>query len=174
MAQQQPTGSVSGLSDAQRAQARARAVQAAQVGLAHRAQMTYTEASPARWSGIADRRDSAQEEFPVDSDCSSFVTWCLWNGLHVLFGVGDVVNGENWTGGYTGTMLDHGKQVVELADLEIGDCVLYGQPGTTGDHVTIVVETGPVPTVISHGQPGTPIEEAYNYRPDVMEYRRYI
>lgn len=170
---QNPTPSVSGLSDGHCAQARERAVQAAQVALAHHTQMTYTE-GPARWSGIAQHRDSAKDQFPVDSDCSSFVTWCLWNGLHLLFGVRDTVNDKDWQGGYTGTMLDCGRRVPAIADVLPGDCVIYGT-GAPGEHTAIVVDAkGGVPHVISHGGPTTPGYFPYNYRSDVMEVRRYI
>jgi hypothetical protein len=42
---------------------------------------------------------------------SSFATWCLWNGLALRFGLGDIVNAAGWTAGYTGTMLEHGLPV---------------------------------------------------------------
>jgi hypothetical protein len=175
MGQQQSTStaSVSGLPDPERVKARARAVQAAQVALAHKAQMQYTEGAE-RWEGIADHRDAVDGQFPTYSDCSSFVTWCLWNGLHLGFDLSDLVNGDGWAGGYTGTMLVHGKQVMRIADVLPGDCVIYGS-GPPGEHTAIIVDTEDgVPHVISHGGPTSPDYLPYNYRPDAFQIRRYI
>jgi hypothetical protein len=167
------TSAVSGLALPQRVRARDRAVQAARVALANQPHMTYTE-GPQRWEGIAAKRNAALGQYPIDSDCSSFVTWCLWNGLHLLFGLPDLVNGDNWQGGYTGTMLQHGKPVQQIANVLPGDAVIYGT-GAPGVHTAIVVDTnGGVPHVISHGSPQSPVYLAYNYRPDVLQFRRYI
>jgi hypothetical protein len=165
--------SVSGLSRDQRIRARDRAVQAALLGL-HNAPKVHYTMDARRWSGIKKHRDARVGEYPTQSDCSSFATWCLWNGLHLGFGLGDLVNGAGWNAGYTGTMLTHGKRVRHLANVRRGDCVLYGSGGT-GEHVTIVVgKRQGVPMVVSHGSEGGPYFVAYNYRPDVMEIRRYI
>ena len=151
--------------------ARLGAVFAARLTLAHKSQTHYTE-GPQRWQGIAEKRDPHRGQFPVYSDCSAFATWCLWAGLRYM-GTGDVVNGENWTGGYTGTMLEHGT-IVEAADAWRGDCVIYGTPGSTGAHTAICVTPGPNPLVISHGSEAGPFLLKYSYRPDVMEVRRYV
>jgi len=165
--------SVSGLSRDQRIQCRERVVQAALLGLSNTAQVHYTM-DGRRWSGIANSRNARLGQFPTHSDCSAFATWCLWNGLFLGFGLGDLVNGAGWTGGFTGTMLEHGKPVRHLANVRRGDCVLYGS-GPPGNHVTIVVgKQGGVPVVVSHGSEPGPFKLAYNYRNDVMEIRRYI
>jgi cell wall-associated NlpC family hydrolase len=96
--------------------------------------------------------------------------------LFLKFGLGDVVNGEGWTGGYTGTLRDHGLPVKHVANLLRGDLVHYG-PGK-GSHVAIVVSkpgTG-VPMVVTWGDRdgGNPSMDEYNYRTDVAEFRRYI
>jgi hypothetical protein len=92
-------GSVSGLTREQRIRARDRTVQAALLALHHAPQVHYTQDLVQRWDGIAKRRNARVGEFPRNADCSSFATWCLWNGLHLGFGLGDLVNGFNWTAG---------------------------------------------------------------------------
>jgi hypothetical protein len=170
--------SVSGLSRDQRIRARDRAVQAAMLGLSNTGAVHYvtpgTPQSAKRWDGIKNRRDARLGQFPKNSDCSSFATWCLWNGLHLAFGLGDLVNGAGWMAGFTGTMINHGKRVRHLANVRRGDCVLYGS-GPSPSHVTIVVgrQQG-VPMVVSHGSEPGPFFVRYDYRSDVMQIRRYI
>ena len=164
--------SISGLSRDHRIRCRDRAVHAAKLALAHPDEVHYNEFGP-RWDGITHRRNSSHGQFPLQSDCSSFATWCLWNGLHLVYGLGDIVNGENWTGGYTGTLREHGKRVRDTSSALRGDLVHYG--GGTGAHVAIVVEMRDgTPWVISHGSEEGPFYLAYNYRSDVSHIRRYI
>jgi hypothetical protein len=163
----------SGLNASQRLKARERAAQAAVLAL-HHAPNHYSQDPTPRWEGISKRLNSAHGQFPKVADCSSFATWCLWNALHLKFGLDDVVNGHDWTAGYTGTMRSHGMRVQDAANLLRGDCVHYG-PGT-GAHVTIVVSrpAGGVPHVVSWGSEGGPYYAPYNYRSDVDHFRRYI
>jgi len=169
----EPRQGPSGLRHGKKTAARDRAVQAAVLGYHHARAIHYTQGS-ARWQGIADTRFSRKGEYPTQADCSSFCTWCLWNALKVAYGVKDVVNGANWTAGYTGTMLSHGNVVEKLADVRRGDLVLYGN-GAPGKHVAIVVgKKNKVPMVVSHGSEGGPYYVAYNYRSDIMCIRRYI
>jgi len=164
---------VSGLDKDQRAAARQAAVKAALSGLDNISEVHYTQDSR-RWDGISNNRLAARGNVPHHSDCSSYATWCLWNGLSQGFEVGDVVNGLDWTAGYTGTMLQNGKQVRRAEKLRQGDCVIYGSawPGT---HVAIVVgRQDGVPMVVSHGSEAGPFFVRYDYRPDVLEFRRYI
>jgi hypothetical protein len=165
--------SVSGLDHDQRVRARDRSVQAAMLALHHAPQLHYTQGA-SRWEGIQERRSARLGQFPTHADCSSFATWCLWNGLALGFGVADVVNGANWSAGFTGTMLAHGKRVRRIAKVLRGDCVLYGN-GPPGHHTALVVgvQDGR-PMVVSHGSEAGPFFVAYDYRPDVMEIRRYI
>jgi hypothetical protein len=164
--------SASGLGPGQRLRARERASQAAELGIHHAAQIHYTQGA-ARWQGISKRRNARRGQFPTQADCSSFVSWCLWNALYLGFGIGDVVNGTGWTGGYTGTMRSHGVRVQHAANLLRGDCVHYG-PGT-GLHVTMVVgKRAGVPMVVSHGSEGGPYYVQYDYRDDIEEFCRYI
>jgi hypothetical protein len=165
--------SASGLSRDQRIRCRDRVVQAAKLALANKADVHYTEGGR-RWSGINKHRDASHGQFPDHSDCSSFATWCLWNGLALRFGLGDIVNGVGWTAGYTGTMLDHGMVVRFASNALPGDCVFYGA-GPPGKHVAVVVKmVGGAPMVISHGSEPGPYYLAYNYRSDVLQIRRYI
>jgi cell wall-associated NlpC family hydrolase len=164
--------SVSGLSRDHRIRCRDRAVHAAKLALAHPAEVQYTEGG-LRWDGIAHRRNSSHGQYPLNSDCSSFVTWCLWNALHLVYNIGDIVNGEGWHAGYTGTLRQHGKRVGDPSSALRGDLVHYG-PGT-GAHVAIVVriENGH-PMVISHGGRDGPFYLDFDYRDDVSHIRRYI
>ena len=79
--------SASGLSRDQRIRCRDRVVQAARLTLANKEHTHYTE-GPLRWDGIKNRRNAEIGQFPEYSDCSSFATWCLWNGLVLRFGLG--------------------------------------------------------------------------------------
>ena len=87
--------SVSGLSAHHRQQAKARTVQAATLGLHNAARLHYTQ-DGRRWRGIDAHKVAARGQYPTQADCSSFATWCLWNGLFVPFGVRDTVNGARW------------------------------------------------------------------------------
>lgn len=165
--------SVSGLAKCQRAIARDRTVHAALLGLHHAPALHYTQ-GPQRWEGIARHKVARKDEFPLHADCSAFATWCLWNGLHLPFGLADVVNGASWTAGYTGTMAQHGREVTHVKNALPGDCVLYG-PAPTYEHVAIVVAVkAGVPMVVSHGSEPGPFFLRYNYRSDVGQIRRYI
>lgn len=165
--------SVSGLSKFHRTEARGRAVQAALLGFKNALHIHYTQ-QPSRWEGIAHRKVAREQEYPHNADCSSFVTWCLWNGLYLPYKARDTVNGTNWQAGYTGTMLNHGKRVKELANVQRADCVIYGHH-PTGDHTAIVVgrRDGKI-MVVSHGSEGGPYYVRHDYRGDIMQIRRYI
>ena len=145
------------------------------LALSRKASLHYTQ-GPRRWDGIRLDLRSQESECPEYADCSSFATGCLWNGLHVKFGVRDTVNGAGWKAGYTGTMLNCGKRVVHLGNVIRGDCVIYGDGGT-GKHTAIVVgrrKRDNKPMVVSHGSESGPHYVAYDYRSDIMEIRRYI
>jgi hypothetical protein len=166
--------SVSGLSKHQRTLARSRARDAAWLTYNHKGRVHYTQ-SARRWDGINKKMNARVGKYPKYADCSSFATWCLWNGLFIPFSCRDTVNGANWQHGYTGTMLSHGKEVVHIANTLIGDCVIYG--GGTGAHTAIIVKGGNVterPMVISHGSEAGPFYLPFDYRSDVNCIRRYI
>jgi len=166
--------SVSGLSKANRIRCRDRVVGAAWLAYNHKVQVHYTQ-SGRRWEGIRNGDNARKGEYPKYADCSSFATWCLWNGLYLGFKVRDTVNGTDWKAGYTGTMLKHGKPVQHKENILRGDCVIYGKSGSTGAHTAIVVATkSGTPMVISHGSEAGPFYVPYNYRSDIMVVRRYI
>jgi hypothetical protein len=146
---------------------RIRVVRAAMLGFKHRDEVHYTM-GPRRWDGITNRCRSHLGRYPKWADCSSYVTWVLWDALGGPSAGPDVVNGQSWRGGYTGTMKDHGRRVT-LEQAMPGDLVLYG--GGTGSHVTIVVGKN---KVISHGSEGAPFLTKPDYRDDLAEVRRYF
>jgi CHAP domain len=146
---------------------RRRVIRAAVLGVKHADQVHWTQGAR-RWDGIANRCRSHRGRFPLWADCSSYVTWCLWDAFGGANAGPDVVNGNNWKGGYTGTLKNHGR-VVSLANAKPGDLVHYG-PGT-GAHVTIVIGKN---KVVSHGSEGGPHVLRPDYRSDISQVRRYF
>lgn len=129
-------------------------LRAAHVAYENRAHATYTE-GPARWDGIANHRRSILGEYPHDADCSSFATWCYWDGIQFLIrllGLGDILNGANWQAGYTGTLTEHG-QAIEYGHTVPGDICLYGGTVWVPQHATMTIGGG---RCISMGHPGDP------------------
>jgi hypothetical protein len=146
---------------------RVRVVRAALLGHAHRGKVHYTMKAR-RWDGITNRCRSHLGRFPIWADCSSYVTWCLWDAFGGPNAGPDVVNGDSWRAGYTGTQKQHGRRV-RLEDAMPGDLVHYG--GGDGAHVTIVVGKN---KVVSHGSEGGPFLLRPDYRDDITEVRRYF
>lgn len=164
--------SASGLSAPHRVHARDRARDSALLALRHAPNIHYTQ-SAQRWEGIDHHLLSREGRYPKHADCSSFATWCLWNGMFIPYHHSDTVNGAHWRAGFTGTLLTHGKRVHDLHNVLRGDVVLYG--GGVGHHVAIVVGwRNGVPMVVSHGSEAGPFFLPFNYRSDVREIRRYI
>jgi cell wall-associated NlpC family hydrolase len=122
-----------------------------------------------RWEGIARNLKAWRGQYPSYADCSSIATWWLWQGLD-HYGVRDVVNGTGWQSGYTGTMLGHGREVVDSGNWLRGDLFIYGS-GFPGQHVTMYLGSG---FVASHGSEPGPFKLRWNYRSDLMQVRRYI
>jgi len=130
----------------------------------------YSEDSVARWVGINDR--ICPMNVPATSDCSSFVTWIYWT----MFGNGpDILNGEGWSAGYTGTLWDHGTLVSD-GNFVVGDICIYGT-SYPFDHAAIYLGGG---YVISHG---TDSDSAANWKVGVNDFgsglplagcRRYV
>lgn len=158
-----------GLTDAERARARVLAVAAFRLLYEHRGSVHYTQGA-SRWQGIRERRRSSQGRFPLYADCSSAVTWCWWNALTTVDGMGtrDRLNGSGWAAGYTGTLLANGWPV---SDRKPGDVVVYGSRWP-GKH-TALVATNPN-YVYSHGSESGPHYLRWNYRSDVLSVRRYV
>lgn len=128
-----------------------------------RANEQYTEGSE-RWSGIDQK--VYPPKAPPYSDCSAAVTWIYWT----VYGKGtDFLNGESWSAGYTGTLIDHGKAVAYSA-AQPGDLVFYG---STADHIThtaIYIGNG---QIISHGSDPV-LKGSIDYRSDRQFLRSYI
>jgi cell wall-associated NlpC family hydrolase len=164
----QPEALLAGLTPAQLADERKFAVQAAQVALQHRSAVHYTE-GPRRWDGIDRGLLGMQNHYPSYADCSSFVTWCLWNGMRIHH-LPDTVNGKAWRSGNTDTQVQHGTPVDERNVLP-GDLVFYGPRRGRATHVAFCLGNG---QVISHGQEVDPTQKPVHYRGDVQQFRRYI
>ncbi len=156
-----------GLNSRDRIRARDLAIQAASLAMRNAAAIQYTMGAR-RWDGINRNRKAWRGEFASFEDCSSFAAWCLWNGLD-HFGVGDIVNGQRWQAGFTGTMLDHGQSVAR-AELVRGDLLFYANAQRQINHVTIYIGGG---MVISHGSEPGPLKLRMDYRP-IVQIRRYI
>jgi len=160
-------GSVSGLSEQHAKEAVNAAIQAAVLGLRHAPAIHYTQGG-SRWEGINAVKVAAHGQYPSYADCSSYVSWCFWNGL-TQRGVAhsDLVNGLAWRAGYTGTMLRHGAVVGAPVP---GDAIIYGA-GWPGGHTALYTGGG---LVVSHGSEGGPYLLPWRYRSDVLSIRRYI
>lgn len=142
-------------------------LQAAVLGLHNAPAMHYTQ-SGLRWEGIDRHKDAAKGQFPHYADCSSFYTWCAWNGLFLHGGNhSDMVNGQHWQGGYTGTMLQHGRR---LRSPIPGCAIIYGSGGS-GEHTAPYTGGG---LVISHGSESGPHLLPWRYRGDVMAIIEYV
>jgi len=89
-----------------------------------------------RWEGI--RHATCPPDAPQKSDCSSAVTWIYWT---VLGNGPDFLNGDNWNGGYTGTLSSHG-QVIPCENMQKGDPAFF--PG----HVNMYIGDG---QCVDHG-----------------------
>lgn len=160
-------GGVSGLPAHKRKEARRQAVAAFRLLFEHREAVHYTMLAR-RWDGINGGLRASKGEFPRYADCSSAYTWCLWNALTaVSVGHEDIVNGQGWRSGYTGTLLTHGREVTDLLP---GDAIIYGH-AWPGMHVAMYVGEG---LVYSHGSEGGPYFIPMRYRSDILSMRRYI
>lgn len=159
--------SVSGLSRRHVREAVDAVLQAAVLGVRHAPEIHYTQ-GPLRWTGIDTRRDASKGQFPRYADCSAYVTWCYWNGLWLRGHHSDIVNGQGWSAGYTGTMLEHGRQVSSPIP---GDAVIYGT-GFPGEHTALYTGGG---LVVSHGTESGPSLIPWNRMGiPVLSIRRYI
>lgn len=165
----------------QRSAARTKIVRAALLAHRNASDVHYTQ-GPRRWDGIRLRFRAYKGKYPKYADCSALVAWVYWDALklHINRGLGDILNGQKWKGGYTGTLLDdrYGKVVARGAGsgtvkLLRGDVVIYGRPGTTGAHTAVVVDPARR-LVVSHGSEAGPYLIPMNYRSDIICVKRYI
>ena len=157
--------SVSGLSSSHARTAVNLSLQAAVLGYHHASSCRYTQ-GPQRWEGIDRYKKAWRGEYPIWSDCSAYVTWCLWCGLD-HFHYPDIVNHQNWKAGYTGTLLQHGRGVNSPIP---GDAIIYGT-SWPGSHTALYTGGG---LVVSHGGDPGPQLLPWRYRNDVLSIRRYI
>jgi hypothetical protein len=157
----------SGLSRSHRARARELGLIACQKTLNHKGEVHYTQ-GPQRWEGIDEGLKGWKGQFPKHADCSAFATWVLWNGLD-HYDMHDIVNGQKWKAGYTGTLAEHGKRIHGAR--KPLDLVLYGY-GWPYEHVAVVAHD--TRFVYSHGSEAGPFYLPIDYRPDRAQVRRYI
>ena len=121
-------------------------VKEAEWGLANRTQFDYSEGGN-RWAW---RHNGCK--FRITTDCSGFATMCYFRAKAVD------PSGNNFNGGYTGTMIAHGN---DSRPPEPADLVIYfdgpGFEPSDGSHVAVIVqvENGHILT-ISHGGQGNP------------------
>lgn len=150
-------------------------VRGALLGHRHASEIHYTQ-TPARWQGITKHLRSYKGQHPTQADCSSFVTWVLWDATRAYNAARrtDFVNGQNWRGGHTGTLVKKGREV-GLNNLRLLDLVFYGDEGWRPQHVAIYVGNG---LVVSHGSEPGPLLLPVRYRSDVAAGgwlpRRYV
>lgn len=169
--------SYSGLDEADRATARRLVLKGAEVLLNHPEQLHYSQDATLRWEGIHNRiipwtqTGVLNGKYPKHGDCSSTDTYLLWLALGHHFHLGDIVNGQGWLAGYTGTMVTRGKAVHDLSRLRIGDQVFYGPSVKATEHV--VTSLGGR-RVFSHGSEKGPYVLDIDYRPDRVAVRRFI
>lgn len=135
------------------------------VGMLMRApsKIHYTKDYAKRWSAIHDELRIAKGQCLTYGDCSSTTTWLLWNALTHVHHHADVVNGERWLAGYTGTQFAHGRLVHHDANLRLGDLVFYGGSSSVPEHVAMSIGGG---KVFSHGGEAGPWILPLDYRPD--------
>jgi peptidoglycan hydrolase-like protein with peptidoglycan-binding domain len=121
---------------------RAKIIAEAQWGLSNARDIHYKQLRP--MDGLGQRR-----KLPLDTDCSGFVTLCYkWAGA-------EDPNGLGYSGqGYTGTLLSHLSRVSQ-SQVRAGDLVLWARGGR-GEHVSLVLEPGSDPLLVSHGEESGP------------------
>lgn len=156
------------LNHAERAVAEQKILRSCHLLLSNQAAVHYSQ-GPDRWEGIHNHDRAYLGQYPKHGDCSSTATWVLWDAT-LRHRPADFVNGAGWGSGYTGTMLQHGRSVGR-APARIGQLVIYGTPGSTGEHVAVYIGGG---FVMSHGGEAGPFKLRWNYRTDVQDVRDYL
>lgn len=161
--------SYSGLSERHAKKARKIVAEYCAALLVHPDDVHYTQ-GPERWTGINLERRLGKM-LPFYGDCSSTATFILWRALtDVHKEMTDIVNGEGWKAGFTGTIAAHGKTVIHDSNIQVGDLILYG-PAPTYEHVAVALGGG---MVFSHGSEAGPYKLGLDYRPDRGVTKRFI
>lgn len=169
------------LNDKELAHAVRLGVRGALLGVHNAASIHYSQA-PDRWEGIDHRLRSYKGQFPRHADCSSYVTWVLWDCTRRFaehFKDADFVNGQHWQAGHTGTLVHKGERV-SLDRLRPLDLVFYGDEGWRPEHVAVVVRGGDRHSamVVSNGSEPGPFYLPVAYRTDIAVGkwvpRRYV
>jgi len=112
--------------------------------------INYTQGAQ-RWSGIKNK--TCPPTPPTYTDCSGFTTWGFWTAFG---GLDDIINGANWSAGYTGSMQSKGTKVSSTSDgCKPGDVILY--PG----HVALYIGND---KVLNYGSTGPAKILKYNYK----------
>lgn len=162
---------VSGLSDTHAAHARRVIIKDAHNMVRNKNRVHYSQ-GPERFMGIERELTHLKNQYPIRCDCSSTMTWMLWDAMARPYGVRDLVNHANWHAGYTGTMINGGKVVHYKKNLKVGDGIFYGwQSHGVPEHVATYIGGG---LVFSHGSEGGPYILEVDYRKDRVAMRRYI
>lgn len=162
---------VSGLSDEHRAQLRSLIAGECHYLLKHPGDLHYTQDGRLRWEAIKGDWRYTRGRHQKNGDCSSTQSQLVRVGLR-HFGVQkDLVNGEHWLWGYTGTIVAHGKPVQHVENLRIGDSILYGSSIFETEHVATSLGGR---LVFSHGSDAGPFLLDLDYRPDRVAMRRHI
>ncbi len=127
---------------------RTQIVKYAQWGCANESSIHYDHLRPIDGLG-------SPEQLPLRTDWSGFATVCYkWAG-------GPDPNGRNFCGaGWTGDMITTGKHVAQSA-VKPGDLLVYGGPPER-QHACVVIEPGPDPKLVTHGQEKGPFEVSFS------------
>ena len=151
------------------AEFRQRAQQAGRFALNHSGRR-YSQGSD-RWNPIESGASPVTGKMWTVGDCSSVGTWVVWHGVRRTGP--DIVNGQRWNGGYTGTQIEFGRRITTGMYVP-GDLAFYGS-GTMA-HVVFCVEPGTAATAVwgSHGSAGGPYRVRLHYRGDFNHARRYV
>lgn len=158
-----------GLNPTERIRARRLIKFAALETMKHKSAIHYTMGGQ-RWQGINRelRCYPGKRQYPTQADCSSMATWLYWNALKREINeerLPDIINGQRWKAGYTGTMLGKGRVIRSGIPTNVGDLVIYN------GHVATYIGSG---NVHSHGSEAGPFILPYRYRPDIVSVRRYL
>lgn len=147
----------------------AEVVAAAMSGVKKRDTIHYSQGLVLRWTGISKHLTNSQ---PPYADCSSYTTWLFWRARTKIRGSAglDIVNGQGWTEGYTGTQTNHGhRHRFGVRAYKPGRTLCFYGEGASVTHVAVYVGNG---MVVSHGSEAGPLYLPYNYR-RVREARSY-